>query len=83
MQWLVGNINFNQCFCSNFARNIKVYSLLPKLKVEEDFKLNEGHHGNFDETVRYLLNPSFMIPSDYKRPLLSVNDDTCNRFFLA
>ena len=48
LQRLLGQINFLRIFISNCAGKMNIFSLLLKLKTEDQFEWNEQHQKAFD-----------------------------------
>ncbi|CAL1401615.1 unnamed protein product [Linum trigynum] len=79
LQRFLSQVNYIRRFISNCADRTQVFSLLLKLKKEDEFLWREEHQKSFEDIKRYLVNPLVLNSPIRNRPLklyLSATD-TC------
>jgi hypothetical protein len=78
LQSLIGKINFIRRFISNLSGKIKAFSLLLKLKADQEFVWGAEQQLALDEIKKYLTNPPVLVPPQRGKPfrLYLSTDDT-------
>jgi len=78
LQSLIGKINFIKRFISNLSGKIKAFSLLLKLKVDQEFVWETEQQLALDDIKKYLTNPLVLVPPQHRKPfrLYLSTDDT-------
>ena len=68
LQSLIGKVNFMRRFISNLSGKIHDFSLLLKLKAEQEFIWGKEQQLDLDEIKNYLINPPVLIPPQQGKP---------------
>ena len=68
LQSLIGKINFIKRFISNFSGKIRAFSLLLKLKADQEFVWGKEQQLALDEIKNYLTSPPLLIPPQQGKP---------------
>ena len=77
LQSLIGKINFIRRFTSNLLGKVKAFSLLLKLKADQEFVWGTEQQLALDEIKKYLINPPVLIPPQHGKSFrlyLSIDD---------
>ena len=67
LQCLIGKINFIRRFISNLSGKIKDFSLLLKLKADQEFVCVAEQQLALDEINKYLTNPPVLVPPQHRK----------------
>jgi len=67
LQCLIGKINFIRRFISNLSGKIKDFSLLLKLKADQEFVCGAEQQLALDEINKYLTNPPVLVPPQHRK----------------
>ena len=65
---MIGKINFIRRFISNLSGKIHAFSLLLKLKVDQEFVWGKEQQLALDEIKNYLTRPPVLIPPQQGKP---------------
>ena len=68
LQSLIGKINFSRRFISNLSGRILPFSLLLKLKADQEFVLGEEQQKALEGIKQYLTSPPVLIPPQKQKP---------------